>query len=79
MKKTVIKYDIIGAGPVGHPQEIFEKQLTIWRQNQKIDLISSDAHTISDNWFFEIIHEMELNFMPSYMKIVGSAVVKEIK
>lgn len=69
--KTFIKdvrYCVIGAGPVGHPQKIFDK-ISI---QQRWDVLEATPHTIGDCWIFKCqFYNDTLNaYLPSYIRVI---------
>ena len=62
-----IKYDVIGAGPVGHPQEVFKKVCELHR----ITLVEATPHSIADVWMFRCnLHaNSSLAYLPRYVTI----------
>jgi hypothetical protein len=69
--KTCVKqvhYCVIGAGPVGHPQEVFKKI----SQQQRWDVIQATPHTIGDCWIFDcqFYEDTSTGYVPSYIGII---------
>lgn len=67
-KEVEIHYDVIGAGPVGHPEEIFER---ICRQNNW-EIIDATPHSVGDYWIFKVRMYSDSNdcYLPSYITII---------
>jgi len=77
--KYELVYDMIGAGPVGHPQEMFEKFLHVLNNNrlppipeaEKLQLISCECRSIGDVWIFECEgpEDFKFGYLPCYIKV----------
>lgn len=67
-KESEVYYDVIGAGPVGHPEAIFKKIC----QQQRWDLLEATPHSIGDCWIFKVqMYKDSFNaYLPSYIKIL---------
>lgn len=58
--KTKLRYDIIGCGPIDHPQKVMEKIAKI--HNFKV--IKSEPISVADCWIFTIEYEKKLSYLP---------------
>lgn len=64
-----VHYCVIGAGPVGHPQEVFQKIAE--RQGWKV--VSATPDAVGNCWIFEIEEPAWSNraYMPSYISFLN--------
>ena len=62
-----VHYDVIGAGPVGHPQKVFARIC----QMQGWEVLESTPHTIGDCWIFKVESKNGKGaYLPSYIKVL---------
>lgn len=73
MKKIRLRYDVIGAGPVGHPQEIMERVA----KEHTLQIVEAVPAPIGDCWIFEVLADEKslsdgrIPYLPSYLTIVA--------
>lgn len=67
---ATIRYCVIGAGPVGHPQEVFKKIC----KEKDWEYVSGEGHPIGDCWIFEVkyYNTSSFGYLPSYIKVLGN-------
>ena len=62
-----VRYCVIGAGPVGHPQKIFTKVA----RHQGWTILKATPHPVGDCWIFEVEAKSKGgSYLPSYISII---------
>lgn len=62
-----VHYDVIGAGPVEHPQKVFSRICEM----QGWEVLEATPHTIGDCWIFKVESPDGFgSYLPSYIKVI---------
>lgn len=63
-----VRYCVIGAGPVGHPEKVFNRIC----KERGWEVVEATPYSIGDCWIFKVrcSGPARLDYLPSYIKVV---------